>query len=169
MRAFLVLLLVFTVGCPKRPAEPPTPQTEVPVEPPPPRQPAERSEVEAQEFQRVHFEFDSTAPTPDSVAAMRHNVQILQQFPGVRIEVQGHCDERGTTEYNIGLGQRRAEGIKDRMVRMGVSGQRITTISYGEERPLRRGHGEEIWAENRRAEFRVLTTGENEPARGTVR
>ena len=169
MRSVLVVLLVFVVGCPKKAdPTPPTP-VEVEVQPPPPRPEVDRTNSEPATLRRVQFDYDSVSVAASSAEALRHNVTVLQERPGTRIEVQGHADERGTTEYNLGLAQRRAEAVKERMVRMGIAASRITSISYGEERPLRRGASEDVYSANRRAEFRVLSTGEGEAVEGTVR
>ena len=116
----------------------------------------------------MYFGYDSTGVTSDSSSALELDVSILQKNPETRIEIQGHADERGTTEYNLALGQRRAEAVKDRMTRMGIAGSRLATISYGEERPLVSAQNESAWSQNRRAEFRVLSTGSSEAVKGTV-
>ena len=72
------------------------------------------------------------------------------------IKIEGHCDERGTVEYNLGLGDRRAMSVKNYLIDLGISADRIETISYGKERPVDPGHNEDAWAKNRRAEFRVI-------------
>ena len=82
----------------------------------------------------------------------------LKQNTGAVVQVEGHCDERGSIEYNLALGQRRAASVKRLPFQMGVDGNRVTTISYGEERPAVEGHNEDAWSKNRRAEF-VLSNG----------
>ena len=84
----------------------------------------------------------------------------MSQFPSITVEVQGHADERGTTEYNLALGDRRAEAVRRYMTHAGVPTARISTVSFGEERPLATGSSEVAWAENRRAEFRVVASAE---------
>src|SRR5205807_5871502 len=81
--------------------------------------------------------------------------------PGLRIRISGHCDERGSDEYNLALGNRRATAAKQYVVSHGIDAGRIETVSYGEERPLASGHDEEAWAQNRRDEFEILSGGEN--------
>jgi peptidoglycan-associated lipoprotein len=108
-------------------------------------------------FSRIYFPFDSSSLTPDSRNALVENVEIMRVFPELVIEVQGHCDDRGTTEYNLSLGQRRADAILEYMSTAGVARSRISAVSYGEERPLERGPGEHAWSQNRRAEFRITT------------
>jgi peptidoglycan-associated lipoprotein len=106
-------------------------------------------------LKRVHFNFDSDQLTDESKNALAENARLLVAYPTISIEVQGHCDDRGTTEYNLALGQRRADAISKYLVRSGVPTARVRTVSFGKERPLTPGDGEQIWAQNRRAEFRV--------------
>jgi peptidoglycan-associated lipoprotein len=106
-------------------------------------------------FQRVQFEFDSAQITDETRDALATNVDIMHRFSDLILEVEGHCDEQGSTEYNIALGERRASAIKKYMVTAGVETKRISTISYGEEQPLVVGANPEAYAQNRRAEFRV--------------
>jgi len=122
----------------------------------------------AQNFQRVHFEFDSSTLGKEAKDALAANVEIMRSNPDLRVEVQGHCDERGTTEYNIALGDRRAAAVRDYMTRLGVSSTRLEAVSYGEERPLDSSRTEVAWSENRRAEFRITWGAEQEVAVGTV-
>ena len=120
----------------------------------------------AENFARVHFALDSATLEAPAKAALADNARILRGHPEVRVEVQGHADARGTVDYNLALGERRGRAVVDQLVAAGVSPARLTLVSYGEERPLAAGAGEVAWAENRRAEFRVLNGG---PAlRGTV-
>lgn len=111
-------------------------------------------------LQRINFDLDKSTIREDAKASMDRNVQILSGYPDARIEVQGHCDERGTTEYNLALGQRRAAAARSYLVTKGVSANRITTKSYGEERPLATGADEYAWGQNRRAEFIVTSGGD---------
>ena len=116
----------------------------------------------------VYFEFDDTAVRGEYAPLIQRHGQYLQSHPSMKVVVQGNTDERGGSEYNLALGQRRAEAVKDRMVRMGITGSRLATISYGEERPLVAASNESAWSQNRRAEFRVLGTGAGEAVKGTV-
>lgn len=104
-------------------------------------------------FQRVHFEFDSALITKDSADALAKNVGIMRRHPKLDVEVEGHCDETGSVEYNLALGQRRADAIQKYMVSAGLDTSRIRTISYGEEIPV--SFGPDANSKNRRAEFRV--------------
>ena len=93
---------------------------------------------------------------PAGRAALDANAAILQRHPDVRVEVQGHADARGTVDYNLALGFRRSAAVVDHLRARGVSAQQLAAVSYGEEIPLARGDGEPVWAQNRRAEFRVI-------------
>ena len=171
LRTAAVLMVLGLTACPKPeppPPPPPPPPVEEPAAEPEPEPEPEPVEIIKQNFQRVNFVFASTDLAGDSMAALRENASILQEHPDVRVEIQGHADERGTTEFNMGLGERRAEIIVSKLTSMGVNRSRLTTISYGEERPLTRGAGESVWSQNRRAEFRVLSGG-GEAVEGTTR
>ena len=101
----------------------------------------------------IFFEFDSSTISTEAEAILRAKAEWMQRNPSLSIVIEGHCDNRGTTEYNLALGERRAENVKRFMIDLGVSETRIRTISYGEERPLDRGDTEEAWRKNRRAHF----------------
>ena len=117
-------------------------------------------------FNRVHFDYDSYALDADSRDALSTNAGLMQTWGSIEVEIQGHSDDRGSTEYNLALGHRRAAAVREAMIGMGVSPGRVSTISYGEEAPLDRAAGEVAWASNRRAEFRV-TSGDAQ-VQGTV-
>ncbi|HNR33415.1 MAG TPA: OmpA family protein [Candidatus Hydrogenedentes bacterium] len=101
----------------------------------------------------VYFDYDSSALRADALATLRENAEKIKQAPGVIIQVAGHCDERGTQEYNLALGERRALSVRDHLIQLGVSGDRLVTISFGEEFPAVDGHDESAWRYNRRVEF----------------
>ncbi len=103
----------------------------------------------------VFFDFDAAILTPDAKATLDNNIQWLNESSDIRVIVEGHCDERGTNEYNLALGERRARAVKDYLVGAGVDAERISTISYGEERPFVLGHNESAWKWNRRGHFVV--------------
>ena len=105
------------------------------------------------ELRTVYFDYDSYSLRPDALAALSNNAEIIKQSPDMMLEVEGHCDERGTQEYNMALGERRALAVRDHLMKLGVAGDRIITISYGEELPAVTGGGESAWAKNRRCEF----------------
>lgn len=102
------------------------------------------------------FFFDSDELTPEARTALDENAAILKRFPGWAVTIEGHCDERGTAEYNLALGERRAVAALSYLVSLGVEQRRIRTVSYGKEFPFDPGHDESSWARNRRAHF-VIT------------
>jgi len=104
----------------------------------------------------VYFAFDSARLSDEALATLEANARWLREHPEFRVIVEGHCDERGTTEYNLNLGARRAAAIRDHLVRLGIPADRIETVSYGEERPVDPGHDESAWSKNRRGEFRLV-------------
>jgi peptidoglycan-associated lipoprotein len=104
----------------------------------------------------VYFDFDRYNIRPDAAAVLGDKAAFMSNYPNVVAEIQGHCDERGTEAYNMALGDRRAFSSKKFMEDRGIASSRMTTISYGEERPLDPGHNEAAWSLNRRAQF-VLT------------
>lgn len=101
----------------------------------------------------VYFEFDSAVLTSDSQAMLKKKAGWMKANSGTRAVIEGHCDERGTSEYNLALGDRRAESAKTFLVNLGISASRMTTISYGEEKPMDTGSSESAYAKNRRAHF----------------
>jgi peptidoglycan-associated lipoprotein len=107
----------------------------------------------------VYFDYDSNELTNEAQEKLRTKAAILRANPGLQVRVDGHADERGSTEYNLALSQRRAETVRDFLAGYGIAATRISTIPYGEERPRVEGGGETVWAQNRRAEFSV-TGGE---------
>lgn len=104
-------------------------------------------------LETIFFDYNSYALRPDAMSAMRRNAEKILQVPGVIIQIEGHCDERGTQEYNLALGEKRALATREALMNLGVSGDRMVTISYGEEDPADPGHNEAAWAKNRRSEF----------------
>jgi len=101
----------------------------------------------------VYFEYDKSDIRPDQVARLQASARFLQQNAGVQFTISGHADERGSQEYNIGLGDRRANAVRQYLIGQGVAAGRITTVSYGEERPVCTQSAESCWSQNRRAEF----------------
>jgi peptidoglycan-associated lipoprotein len=104
----------------------------------------------------VNFGFDRSDLSQEALATLSDNARRLEQYPDTFIRIEGHCDERGTVEYNLALGERRARSVRDYLVNYGINPGRITVISYGKERPIDPGHNEAAWAQNRRAEFAIL-------------
>jgi len=169
--AFLLLSIAIG-GCGKK--QPP-PQIEEPVvdedalrrE----REEAERLRREAEEAQKleeskrmleeqvsvmIYFEFDQYTIKDEYKAILTDKAQALREWPTVKIRIEGHCDEWGTNEYNLALGERRANAAKEFLVGAGVSPDQFTIVSYGEEKPLDTGHTKEAWKQNRRAEFSIV-------------
>jgi len=118
---------------------------------------AEKQAAERQKFENrnVHFDYDSSRLTPAAKKILKEKAAWLRNNPGVTVVVEGHCDERGLTEYNLALGERRAMAARQYLVDAGISPSRLTTISYGEEKPLDPAHNPEAWAKNRRAHFTI--------------
>lgn len=118
-------------------------------------------------FGKVRFAYDAYELDDQSKEALKRNADILLTYGNVEVEIEGHADERGSTEYNLALGEKRAEAVRRFLTAAGVGTKRVRTISYGEERPAVQGHDEVAWSENRRAEFRVISglgvTSSNEP------
>lgn len=109
------------------------------------------------EMQIVYYGYDSYNLTDEARSALKNNADWMKANSSARIQIEGHCDERGTVEYNMALGDRRANAAKSYLVRLGVSASRIETLSYGKERPADLGHNESAWAKNRRAVFVLLS------------
>jgi len=103
----------------------------------------------------IFFNYDSADLTPESRAILEENSKYFRRYPNVPVIIEGHCDERGTEEYNLALGDRRAQSAKAYLVQLGISADRLETISYGEERPFAMGSNEAAWAQNRRDQFVV--------------
>ncbi len=114
--------------------------------------------IEAQRLglRTAYFDYDSFDLRSDATDALRHNADVLRSNPSVRVEIQGNCDERGSEEYNLALGERRARAARDYLMRLGVDEGRLMTVSFGENNPAVVGHEERAWSRNRRADFAVL-------------
>ncbi len=108
---------------------------------------------------RVFFGFDKSSLTADSRATLEKQAAWMKKYPSVGVSLEGHADERGTREYNLALGDRRANSAKDYLVALGISPNRVKTISYGKERPVALGHEESSWSQNRRAVMVVSGAG----------
>ena len=105
-------------------------------------------------LEKVFFDFDAYTLTAQAREILAGNAEWLRQNPDAKLAIEGHCDERGSDEYNLALGQRRADVAKNYLVSLGIAAERLTSISYGEERPAVAGSNESAWSQNRRAEFR---------------
>jgi len=163
MMSLLVMAAMF-FGCggtppPVEPEEPapvvvePEPEPEPEPTPPPPPPPV----LKESQFVTVYFDFDKFNLRSDAKAALDLNFNLLQEFSSAIIKIEGHCDERGTIEYNLSLGEKRAKAAMDYLTGLGIDGNRISIISYGKERPAVQGINEETWAKNRRCEFRIIS------------
>jgi peptidoglycan-associated lipoprotein len=124
------------------------------------REEQERKRLESSSLDRnkfvnddIYFEFDSSALMPEAQRILNDKADFLRANQIPRVLIEGHCDDRGTSAYNMALGQRRADTAKDYLIKLGISTSRLNTISYGEERPLVQGNSEDAWARNRRAHF----------------
>jgi peptidoglycan-associated lipoprotein len=113
--------------------------------------PGSQQDLEASAGDRVFFAFDRSDITPESQQILERQADWLRRYPNVAVTIEGHCDERGTREYNLALGERRAQAVKNVLVALGIPSSRISTISYGKERPAVVGSSEEAYAQNRRA------------------
>lgn len=155
---FVALASLLVIGCAKQPVEDTsatssqqtqtstsTGVTETPV--------TEQVSYKVSDLTRVHFDFDSYVLTAKARRTLAQNAEVLKALSGVKVRIEGHCDERGSDEYNLALGERRAQAAMNYMATLGVPSSRMSTISYGEEKALDPGHDEAAWAKNRRAEF----------------
>lgn len=104
-------------------------------------------------LKRIHFDFDQYNIRGDAASILKENASWMKDHSKQRIIVEGHCDERGTNEYNMALGERRAKAARDYLINLGVSAANLETVSFGEEKPLDPGHNEAAWSMNRRDEF----------------
>lgn len=153
-----------TAGCPKKPPKPtPTPTPEasptetrddgsgVGGEGTPTPTPMQAADC----LQPIYFDLDSSTLSPEATANLRNALQCMNDNPTWVLSVEGHADERGSTQYNVALGERRARSVADYLVNGGVAKTRVSTVSFGEEKPANPGHDEAAWAQNRRVELRV--------------
>ena len=157
--SFLLLLAACSSSMMTPPSEagPPPPPAAAPPPPPPPPPlmgsaivPGSTMDFEQNVGDRVFFEYDRTDLSDRDRQTLQKQAAWLQRFPTVVLTIEGHCDERGTREYNLALGARRAQAVKDYLASLGVSGARLDTISYGKERPICSQTNEACWAQNRR-------------------
>jgi len=125
-------------------------QSELPERETPRREVEKRPEIS---LQTVYFDYDEARLRADAKEALRRNAEYLRSVPNAVVELQGNCDERGTEEYNLALGKRRAESAKQYLADLGVPDGRLTTVSFGEENPAVSGSSESVWAKNRRVDF----------------
>jgi len=104
----------------------------------------------------VHFDFDTFSLSEEARTVLKDNAEWLKSHKGIKVQVEGHCDSRGTQEYNLALGQKRADVVRKYLADLGIGSKRLSTLSYGEEKPIDSAETEEAWTQNRRAQF-VIT------------
>ncbi|MEM8770483.1 MAG: peptidoglycan-associated lipoprotein Pal [Pseudomonadota bacterium] len=121
--------------------------------------PGSQADLEQSAGHRVFFGYDQYTLTPQAQSTLARQAAWLQEYPETRIRVAGNCDERGTREYNLALGARRAEAAKAYLVSLGVDGARIQTVSYGKERPIANGSNERAWSQNRNSTTTIMAVG----------
>ncbi|HJR52723.1 MAG TPA: peptidoglycan-associated lipoprotein Pal [Gemmatimonadota bacterium] len=163
------LALGLAVGCSRK--QPPATDDRPRAEPPPTTDnsadadAAARAEEEARLAREaaygsiqdmIFFEFDRSDLREDARQTLQAKAEALRQFPDIRVRIEGHADERGTVEYNLALGERRADAARTYLIDLGIDSDRMTTISYGEERPAVEGSNEAAWSQNRRDEFVII-------------
>lgn len=115
--------------------------------------PKEESTRNISQLQKIYFDFDKSEIKDTFKEALKTNADWIKANPDVKVVIEGHCDERGTNEYNLALGERRSKTVLDFLIALGVKPEQMSTVSYGEERPAAQGHNEAAWSQNRRAEF----------------
>ena len=130
--------------------------TQAPPPPPPPTPSVSDEDLFSQNVKDVYFDYDKADIRGDQQASVQADAQFLSQHTNVNFTIEGHCDERGSTEYNLALGDQRASAVKNALTAAGVNASRIKTISYGKEKPFCTDHSEGCWQQNRRAHF-VMT------------
>jgi len=158
------IVLIGLIGCSShRAIQKPTPQPTPAASPTPALAPVRPTPAPPAphvaapyDFEAIYFDFDRYTLRQDHGPVLLRHAEQLRARPALRLLVEGHCDERGTVDYNLALGIRRAEGAKVFLVATGIDPARLMTVTYGEERPLNPGHDELAWAQNRRAEFRAI-------------
>ena len=165
--ALLIIGLLFS-GCPKKVTqvpeatepEPPVERTEPVAQPEPQPQPEVRREEtrtpEPVVLGNIQFDYDKFDLSASARDLLAEHARVLRNRPEVNVQIEGHCDERGTVEYNLALGDKRAKAVANYLTSLGVERGRLSTISYGKERPLDSRQNDSAWSRNRRAEFRVL-------------
>ena len=151
-----------TSTVPPRPPEPPNPISEpMPVAPEPLKDDGLTSKSlddlnRDSPLKPVYYDLDSSDVNSDGQQILQANAAVLKRYPGWQVTIEGHCDERGTAEYNLALGERRALAAKTYLVSLGIAADKVRTVSYGKEFPFDAGHEDNAWSKNRRAHF-VIT------------
>jgi peptidoglycan-associated lipoprotein len=158
----VTLLLFYGCGTKPKPVEevPPVEETkpQIPAEPKVETPPEpEIKKITESDFMIVYFDFDKYNLVDSAKRALDQNAQILKENSSIIVQIEGHCDERGTIEYNLSLGEKRATSAKKYLKDLGIDDNRLQTISYGKERPVVFGQDEISWAKNRRDEFKIIS------------
>lgn len=169
--AFALCCTLLVVGCAKTPTQDAlNPVAEAPVETavaaettsaPAPvavveQQPKAAAEMPVADLVRIHFDYDQFTLSPEAREILASNAAVLKGMTQLKVKIEGHCDRRGSDEYNLALGEQRAKAARAYLVSLGVAPERLETISFGEEQPLDPADTPEAWAKNRRDEFKVL-------------
>ncbi|MGC9952840.1 MAG: peptidoglycan-associated lipoprotein Pal [Rhizomicrobium sp.] len=154
--AFAIVL----AGCETKPPPAQPAQTPAAVTPAPSIVPGSAEDLRVNVGDTVHFDYDKYAILDADKATLQRQANWLARYPAVRVTIEGNCDERGTREYNLALGARRANAVKEYLVSLGVAASRVDTISYGKERPICSESTESCWAQNRRG-VTTITAGAN--------
>lgn len=157
----LVLILVVALAgccCPKKQEVAPAPAAPAPA--PAPTAAAPEADLEDLAHQAgallpIYFDFDKYNIKDGEVAKLDKTADWLGKNPTVKIRIEGNCDERGTNEYNLALGEKRASSAQSYLLKLGIAADRMSTVSYGEEKPVAQGHNEEAWSQNRRDDFKI--------------
>ena len=177
--ALSTALAIFITGCKKNPPATAPQQTPPPSAPAPesttaptprapeaPPQPVKSEDVMSMDIQRLNtmgylkdafFDFDKADLRDDARTALASDADWMKKYPSIQVLVEGHCDERGTEEYNLSLGQKRASAVREYLTSLGVDGAHVKTVSYGKDRPFCSDHDETCWQQNRRGHF-VITS-----------
>ncbi len=172
-----ICVMLFSAGCAKKelvkseePIAPPTavekaPAVTQPAETPAPETPAvkeetlqetNKNEAPAATLETIHFDFDSYVLSAEARDTLKKNAEMMMSKPGTKVQVQGNCDERGSAEYNLALGENRAKAAARYLETLGVAQNRLSTISFGKEKPVDPGHDDAAWAKNRRDDFVIM-------------
>ncbi|MFL5813271.1 MAG: OmpA family protein [Bdellovibrionia bacterium] len=153
--ALVASLMIFATGCSKKnkTEESNVPATETALT----NELGSSDEGKAMGLQTVHFAFDSFALDTPSKEVLKNNASIMKNNPGLKIQIEGHTDARGGVQYNIALGEKRANAVRGYLTDMGINGDRVSTVSFGKEHPMDSGSSEAAYAKNRRANF-VITS-----------
>jgi peptidoglycan-associated lipoprotein len=154
----LSLATLAAAGCSRKPKPaPPAPPVETTQTPPsettPPKESVSDTPAVALGMKDIFFDYDKSILRGDMQEDLAGDGKHLLENSGMQVLLEGHCDERGTVEYNLALGERRAQAVKSYLVQYGIEASRLSTISYGEERPFVQGHDESAWSQNRRVHF----------------